>query len=57
MEYSLAEGLVLAVSEVLIDLYHTLRDRPRTFWGAWIVAFTVAGLLLLRPAGRSSREH
>ncbi len=56
MEYSFAEGLLLTVSEVAIDLYHTMRERPRTFWGAWALVFGLAALLLLRPGRPQTRE-
>ena len=48
MDYSFAEQLLLSLSELALDTYHTYRDRPRTFWGAWTVAFTATALLLLR---------
>lgn len=48
MEYSLAESLLLALSEVVIDLYHGVRERPRAFWATWTALFAIAALLLLR---------
>jgi hypothetical protein len=52
MDYSLAEQVVLTLSEVAIEAYHMARERPRTFWGLWAVGFAAAALVLLKPGHR-----
>ncbi|MEX0781815.1 MAG: hypothetical protein WD557_04130 [Dehalococcoidia bacterium] len=55
MEYSFAEQVALHLFEIVLDAYHAFRDRPRSFWGAWTLAFaTTAVLLLRRPPPVSS---
>lgn len=56
MDYSLAEQIVLALSETTIEMYHAARDRPRTFWGLWVVSFLAAAWLLLRPGAKRARS-
>lgn len=50
MDYSRAQQLVLALSDVAFGLYHVARERPRAFWSVWALAFAGVGLLLLSRA-------